>query len=38
VEAIASDLNAVLLPELNDLPVDRFAYWFERTRRYSFYL
>ena len=36
--SIAADLASVLLPELSDLPFDRFAFWFERTRRYSFYV
>jgi hypothetical protein len=36
--SIALELKAVLLPELQDLPFDRFTFWFERTRRYSFYL
>jgi len=35
---IARDLAAALLPELTDLPFNRFVFWFERTRRYSFYL
>jgi hypothetical protein len=38
IRSIAADLTAVLLPELKDSPCDRFAFWFERTRRYSFYL
>jgi hypothetical protein len=38
IRSIAADLTAVLLPELKDLPFDRFAFWFERTRRYSFYV
>ena len=38
IRSIARALASVLLPELKDLPFDRFAFWFERTRRYSFYL
>jgi hypothetical protein len=38
IRAIAADLTSVLLPELGDLPFVRFAFWFERTRRYSFYV
>ena len=38
VRSIAVDLRTVLIPPLEKLRVDRFASWFERTRRYSFYL
>jgi hypothetical protein len=38
VRSIAADLRAVLVPPLEELAFDRFASWFERTRRYSFYL
>lgn len=38
VQSLATDLRAVLLPELKDLPLETFAVWLERTRRYSFYL
>jgi hypothetical protein len=37
-QSIAEDLKHVLLPELGGLPFDRFSGWFERTRRYSFYV
>jgi len=36
--SIATDLSSALLPDLKELPFDRFTFWFERTRRYSFYL
>ena len=36
--AIGKELGAALLPELAGLGFDRFTFWFERTRRYSFYL
>jgi hypothetical protein len=36
--SIARDLEKVLLPDFENLPFERFAFWFERTRRYSFYL
>jgi hypothetical protein len=38
VRSMAGDLRAVLVPPLQELPFGRFASWFERTRRYSFYL
>jgi hypothetical protein len=38
VRSIAVDLRAVLIPPLAELRLDRFVSWFERTRRYSFYL
>ena len=38
IRSIAVDLRAVLLPQLEKLAFDRFVSWFERTRRYSFYL
>jgi KAP family P-loop domain len=38
IHSIAADLRAVLLPPLESLLFVRFASWFERTRRYSFYL
>ena len=36
--AIGQELAGALLPDLAGLAFDRFAFWFERTRRYSFYL
>jgi len=38
VQSLGADLRAVLLPRLKDLPLETFAVWLERTRRYSFYL
>ena len=38
VRSLAADLGAALLPELEELPLETFAVWLERTRRYSFYL
>jgi hypothetical protein len=38
VQSLAADLRAALLPELAALPLETFAVWLERTRRYSFYL
>ena len=35
---LGEDLSTVLLPELGELRFGDFAVWFERTRRYSFYL